>query len=509
MSGSDPLLVGLDVGTTNIKAIVFDLHGRVAAEASARTPTHHPRPGWAFYRPDELWDQTLATLRQAVARTPDPRRIVSVAVASIGETGFPLDEAGNALYDGLAWFDNRTEPQAGQIEATVGADAAFGITGLPVSSIFGLCKMLWLKQNEPDVYARARTWLNTADYIAYRLCRVPATDRSLASRTLALNLDRLAWDEDLIRAVEVDPALFAPLTPSGTPLGPLDADVAAAAGLPASVTVAVGGHDHIVGAMALGINQPGTLLDSMGTAEALFMPLSRPVTDPAAGRQGYEMGAHVSGGYYAIPSYRTAGACIEWFRDTCASQIDFATLDAEAITVGPGAAGVRFLPHLRLPHSPHNDPKSRGAFIGLSTDVTRGALYRAVLEGLVFEMRATLDPLFAYDGVPPIQQIYAIGGVTRNRLLMQIKATLMEQSIYVAELADATALGAALLGGVGAGVYRDIADAAAHVDAPVTSVEPIAAWSELYAGIYRDVYQPLCAALQPINHANYPYKYRE
>ncbi len=506
---TDPLLIGLDVGTTNIKAIVVNVDGQVVAGASVRTPTHHPRPGWAYYRPDELWSRTLDALSQAVSQLAHPDRIAGIAVASIGETGFPLDEAGNALYDGLAWFDNRTEPQAREIEEKVGADAVFASTGLPVSPIFSLCKMRWLQQHEPDIYARTRLWLNTADYIAYRLCRVPTTDYSLASRMLALHLDTLQWDAGLIGTVGLDPALFAPLAVGGTPLGEIDPAIAVGTGLPKTVTVAAGGHDHIVGAMALGITRPGTLLDSIGTAEALLMPLERPVTDPAAGRQGYEMGAHVSGGYYAIPSFRTAGVCIEWFRDTCTNKADFGVLDAEAAAVGPGASGVRFLPHLRLPHSPHLDPKSRGAFVGLSTDVTRGALYRAVLEGLAFEMRATLDPLLDYAGVTRLDSISAIGGTTRNRLLMEMRATLMDQTIYVAELADATALGAALLGGIGAGVYQDVADAVAHVTVQATPVEPVVEWADLYSDLYRDVYQPLFHALQPINHANYPYKYPE
>ncbi len=507
MPHDNPLLIGLDVGTTNIKAIVFNTTGEVIAGASVKTPTHHPRPGWAFYRPNELWAQTLDALRQAVAETPAPDRIVSIAIASIGETGFPLDSHGEAIYDGLAWFDIRTEPQAQQIAELVNADIVFSSTGLPTTAIFSLCKMLWLKQNEPEVYGRTVCWLNTADYIAYRLSGVPATDYSLASRMLALNLNDLVWDDELIRTAGLDPDHFAPLVAAGTRLGKINGELARAIGLPESVAIAAGGHDHICGAMALGINQPGTLLDSIGTAESLFMPLARPVTDPQAGRQGYEMGAHVSGGYYAMPSFRTSGVCIEWFREACTENASFAVLDAEALQAGPGAAGVRFLPHLRLPHSPQNDPQSRGAFVGLSTDVGRGALYRAILEGLAFEMRATLDPLLDYAGVERLTTIAATGGVTRNRLLMEIKATLMGQTIEVAELADGTALGAALLGGIGAGVFRDVADAAAHVDAQSTTVEPVAEWADLYAGIYRDVFRPLCDALLPINHANYPYKY--
>ena len=503
-----PLLLGLDVGTTNIKAVAFDLRGRIVAQASVKTPTHYPQPGRAYYKPAELWAGVVEATRGAVTQLNDPQRIVSMAVASIGETGFPLDAHGECTYDALAWFDDRSEPQARRIEALIGRDRLFATTGLGPGSIFGLPKLLWFQENEPDAFARTVTWLNTADYVAYRLCGVPATDYSLASRTQALNLNALRWDETLIREVGLSPELFAPLTPSGTALGSMSPDVAAAMGLPNHVTVAVGGHDHICGAMALGVTEPGTLLDSIGTAEGVLLPLERPITDPVMGHQGYEFGAHVSGGYYGWPAIRTAGACIDWFRSVCADDADYATLAAEAEAAPPGASGVRFQPHLRLPHSPSNDAKSRGAFIGLSTDVTRGAMFRAVLEGLAFETRAALEPLLAHAGIDELSRIYAIGGGTRSRLLMAIKATVLNHTIHIAGVEEATALGAALLGGIGAGVFDHVADAISGLQRKLTPVEPLAGEVQLYDAIYREVYREMYPALRALDHANYGFKYK-
>jgi xylulokinase len=504
---SSPILLGLDVGTTNIKAVAFDPRGRIVAHASVKTPTHYPRPGRAYYKPTEIWASVVQVVRAMTADLTDPDAIVSMAVASIGETGFPLDERVECIYDALAWFDDRTEPQANQIEAIVGRDRLFATTGLGSSAIFTLPKLLWLKQNEPDVYARTVTWLNTADYIAFRLCGFPATDYSLASRTQALDLRALRWDEALIREVGLSSDLFAPLAPGGTLLGRVSPDIAASIGLPDHVTVAVGGHDHICGAMALGVTEPGTLLDSIGTAEGVLLPLERPITDPVIGHQGYEFGAHVSGGYYGMPAIRTAGVCIDWFRSVCAGDADYATLAAEAEATPPGASGVRFQPHLRLPHSPSNDPQSRGAFIGLSTDVTRGAMFRAVLEGLAFEARAALEPLLVYAGIDELSRIYAIGGGARSRLLMEIKATVLNRTIHIAGVEEAAALGAAILGGVGAGVFADVTDALSGLQRKLTPVEPLAGEVALYDAIYRQVYLEMYPALRELDHANYGFKY--
>lgn len=497
---SEPLLVGIDIGTTNIKAIVFDRRGRIAAEASATTPTHIPRPGWAFYRPDELWECTAAALRRAVAGVDEPRRIEGVAVASIGETGFPIDAQGAAVYDGIAWYDKRTEPQARLLSESVGHARLFASSGLSLQPIFGLCKILWLRDNEPEVYGRAVRWLNTADYIAFRLCGVAATDYSLASRTLALDLRARRWDEALLAEVGVKPGLMAPLVQSGAALGPVLAGVAAQTGLPPTALVAAGGHDHVCGALAVDVVEPGAVLNSVGTAEALFVAVDEPLADPEMGVQGYTQGAHVTGGYYALGGLYTSGACAAWFAQASGGA-DLAALTAEAEQAPPGSMGVLFLPTLRLANPPYDDPLARGAFAGLSTDVTRGALFRAVLEGLEYEMRSSLEPLLRHAGVQQVRRFVAIGGGTRSRLRTQIKASVLNRPVQVAGVDEATALGAALLGGLAAGVYHNTADALAQLEYSVAETAPDPAQAALYEEVYQQSYRRLYPALRDLHHA--------
>ncbi|MBA3793060.1 MAG: carbohydrate kinase [Rubrobacter sp.] len=496
---TEPLLIGADIGTTNIKVVAFGPDGRIVARASTPTPTHYPKPGCAYHDPEELWRSFVTALRKVTQQLYDTNRVASIAIASFAEAAVPLDAHGRPTNDVIAWFDNRTQPQAEWLDRLVGKDRLFGLTGLSLQPIFGLCKLLWLRENEPEAFSRTSTWLNVADYIAFRLSGVCATDYSLASRTLALDLSRLRWADELLQEVDVPSGLFAPLRPSGSPLGPVKPEVAAETGLPKSTRVAVGGHDHVCGALAVGVIEPGMMLDSLGTTEALFLPLERPLTDPEVGRQGYTQGAHVAGGYYVLGGQYTFGASIEWFRDALGSESGYETLIAEAEKVPAGSLGVLFLPHLRLSNPPYDDPRSRGAFVGLSTDTKRGTLFRAVLEGLAFESRASLEPLLDHSNVVEPKSIYAIGGVTQNRLLMNIKATVLGQPVTVFDAGEATSLGAAILGGVGAGIYADIPSARKEMHHTTTAVDPVADQVALYEALFSQVYQQVYPALRTLH----------
>jgi xylulokinase len=499
-SAAEPLLLGLDVGSTNIKAALFDRTGRSRAIAVRSTVTHVPRPGWAYYEPAEIWELTAGAIREVLVGLPPDqvRAIVGVAAASMGESGVPLDAHGEPTSSAIAWFDTRTRVQTDRLEAGIGHDALFAVSGLALKPIWSLCKLLWLRDHEPDAYRRTGRWLHVADYVAYRLCGAVATDHSLASRTLAYDIRARRWSESLLTQVEVPLELWAPLVESGTALGRVTPQAAAETGLPTSAIVAAGGHDHLVGALAAGVVQPGRLLNSLGTAEAQILPLTRPIMDPRLGEDGYTQGAHVVPGLaYVLGGQHTAGAALDWARDILGA--DHATLQGEANAAPPGSGGVAFLPDLRLASPPAADHRARGAWVGLTTDARRGALYRAVLEGLAFGSRTCLAGLLDHAGVPMPDEVTAIGGGTRNELLMRIKAATLNRPFVVAGVAEATALGAAVLGGIGAGVYRDAADAIGTLRIARTRVEPAVDVVARYDELYEAVYRHLAPTLQPIH----------
>ncbi len=497
---AEPLLLGIDIGTTNIKTILFDPTGATVAHASVRTPTHYPRPNWAYFDPEETWNAVVQGLRTVTSQV-DATRIAGMAVASYGETGVPLDEHGQPLYEAIAWFDGRTAPQAAWLETQIGQEALFAITGSAIQPIFTLCKLLWLRDNEPTILPRTRHWLNMADYIAYRLCGVPATDLSLASRMLCLDLGKRQWATDLINAVGINPTILAPLQQSGTPLGPVLPAVARATGLPTSAMVAVGGHDHIVGALALGVTKVGDMLDSIGTAEAIMLPMDEPVRDVNFGRQGYSQGIHAAGHYYALGGLYTAGVCIDWFRENFANGADYGALIAAANEVTAGSLGAFFIPHLRLANSPNVDPLARGAFIGLHTDMKQATLFRAILEGLSYEIRFSLEPVLRYMKLSQVGKVYVAGGGAHNDLYTRIKASILNHPLTVVSAKESTALGAAVLGGIGAGVYADIPTALAQLRYEQETEMPVAAEAAFYERAFREVYEQVYAALRPLHHA--------
>lgn len=502
MSGA--ALLGIDIGSTNLKVMAFDPEGRPLAERSAPTPVQHPRPGWSDYNPEALWQTALRLLGETVAALEPGRVPAGVAVASIGESGVPLDAAGEPTHPSIAWFDTRTRPEAEWLLEHLGQDRIYESAGLPPEPIYSLCKLLWLKRHAPEAWQRTTAWLHVADYIAWRLCGERATDFTLASRTLALHLRSLRWADDVLEAAGVSPGLLAPLAASGTALGRVRPEVCAASGLPPETVVGVGGHDHALGAIAAGAMEPGVMLDSMGTAEAAFLPLEAPVPEAALGRAGYSQGALGLGErrrYYILHGIYTSGACIEWFLDSVGEREGHAELIRQAEQVPPGSRGACFLPHLRLAGAPNRDARARGAFVGLTTEHDRPTLYRALLEGLAFEYRHTVDPLQAYASIPALQRILAIGGNSRNGLLVRTKATVMHQPIDVVHMAESTCLGAAVCGGLAAGIYGTPEEAVAGLQREHTRFEPEADWSAVLDARYERVYKHLYGTLRPLSHA--------
>jgi len=497
-----PLLIGIDIGTTSLKAAAYDQFGHPVARSQVRTPTYYPHPGWAYYQPDEIWNLVASLLREVIAAIETHYEIAGLAIASMAEAGVPLDKEGGWVYPIISWFDKRTQEQVEWWQAEVGPDRVFSITGLPLMPIWSLNKIMWLRSHEPSAYERMTTWLNMADYVTFKLSGVQATDYSLACRTMALDLETMSWSEDLIRLAGVRPELFPRLVSSGELLGYVTEQASKVTGLPAGTPVVSGGHDHLCGALAAGVIQAGDLLDSMGTSEALLMPLDRPVLQPEIGRAGYAQGAHVvSNCYYIMGGLYTSGASVDWFMEQIlpSDNRSYDALLTLAAQAPPGSLGVFFVPHLRLGSPPHYDPKARGAFIGLSTDVNRSSLARALFEGLAYEAFLSMTTM-AEMVKTPIERIVLIGGGTRNNLLLEIKATVADRALQVVEVEEATTLGAALLAGIGIGLYRDAADAQMCLRHNQRLIQPDPALVSFYRNQYRTVYMCIYETLRPLHH---------
>jgi xylulokinase len=500
-------LVGIDLGTQSIRALLADTAGRAVACVGRPTPTITLGPGQAEYDPAALWRTVLDLLRELARAVPDGGEVLGIACASMGEACVLMDAEGQPLAPAITWFDRRTETIAAGLEQSLGNERAFRIAGIPIDPTVTLPKLLWHRQTDPQSFGRVRRVLNLADWVAFRLSGEAATDPSLASRTLCLDMGARDWSAEILAIAGLDRALLPPIVPSGTCLGPVRDAVLAETGLPGRPVVGVGGHDHVCGGFAAGATRPGVLLDSMGTAEALFQTVAHPVLTEANRHLGFWqgiVGLH-RGFAYLGAGINSSGGTLEWFRHLLggAAQAEPArdALIAEAAATPPGARGTAFLPHLAYGTPPYADRASRGAFLGLTTGTNRGALFRAVLEGLALEARLAVEAMTAQPGAGRPDEIRVIGGNTRNTLFMRLKAAAYGRALTVIDEPEATALGAALLGGLAAQVWPDIDAAQFAIAQPRHVIEPEAAWVTLYDDLFESVHRRFYATVAPLSHA--------
>ncbi|MEQ8967471.1 MAG: FGGY family carbohydrate kinase [Azospirillaceae bacterium] len=497
-----PLVVGIDLGTGSVRALVFDPTGACLATAGRPTPMVTVGPGAAEFEPEALWRATAGAIAEAVGQIDRPGRIRAVAAASFAESGICLDGAGRAIGVSQAWYDKRPAAQNAMLRARFGEPALALKSGMRLEPVPGVSKLLWLRDERRDVFDLTTRWLNVADFVAYRLSGEIATDFSLAGRMMALDLAAGTYNRDLLDALGLPVDLLPPLADNGDLLGPVTAEAAAATGLPGDCMVVVGGHDHVLGALASGALKPAAGLDSMGTAEALLRPIDRPITDERVVTWGFEQGRLSIAGL-AIPFVMgglvTSSAAIEWFRQTVAAGADYDTLIAGAREAAPGCGGTVFVPHLRFGSPPDVGADAAGAFLGLSTDTDPSTLFRAVLEGLACDLRKIDEHITALaetaGGRTP-DRLMVTGGAARNDLLLAIKAAVYARPLEVIEMPESTSQGAALLACLGARLHDGLDAAIEAFRPPSRTVAPDPALVETYDRLYRTRYRPAVDALR-------------
>lgn len=473
-------IVGLDVGTTNIKAAAYDLSGNLFAFAARKTVTHHPRPEWSEYDPEEIWGSVASCLREISAKT-GAGNIKAIGVASMAEAGVPLNRRGKPVHPVIAWFDLRSEyladeladrldaggpqkPPAGQkAEDSVrrGKETLYSITGQFVSGKFGISKILWIARNHPEAFESVSKWLSVSDYILYRLSGEYATDYSLASRTAAFDITGLEWSRRILEAAGLSKDIMPGAYPGGTVIGHTSRVCCGETGINRGVPVVTGGHDHACAAVAMSIFEPGVLLDSMGTAEATIAAVERPVLTKEAYESGICVYPHCGKRLYrAITSIQACGALVEWFIAKFGNGFGKGAMTASADVyehffalaqkAGSDAAGIYFIPYLR---GLMEQPSARGAFIGVRDRHGAGDFAHALIEGAAFELKRriqTCEKLFGGDyGIVRI-----VGGAARSEYWMELKTNVLGKVVQVPENNEATCCGAALLGGMGAGLVE-------------------------------------------------------
>lgn len=494
-----PFLIGIDVGTQSVRALAFDVAGNQVAQARRATPEICTAAGRREYDPEALFAAATDCLGE-VAAALKGQPVAGIAVASIGESCVLVDEAGRALAPSIVWHDARSEEAAQRLRQAVGVERVFEITGLQIDKIFTLCKLMWMREHWSDAARRTHKILMIADWIAYRLCGGMATDISLASRTLYLDLRARRWSDELLAHAGFDSSHLPPLTASGTALGPVHPEILAATGLAGRPVVGVGAHDHVSGGMAVGMSGQGTMVDSIGTAEALLLATAQSSYDPTVSKLNLFQGAFEAHRslFYLGCSVAYAGGTMEWFRGVLGHP-PHADLIAEGEKAAPGSEGILFMPHMVGTNSSDPEHPVRGAFIGLTNNTSRGVLYRAVLEGLAMRASFVVDAFARLSGVPAPDRIRLISGGARNPLLVAIKAAAFGRPVTVVDALEATAQGAAMLGGVAAGLWPDIDAAPAALNRREHMVEPDANLVGLYQSMRRSGFDQLQSILWPVD----------
>lgn len=515
-AGAARTLVGVDVGSTHIKAVLAAPGSGVLHVARRATDTHLVRGGGAYHRPAEVLAAVTSAIAECVASAGMDHRPEGIGITSVGESGVPIDRRSRPVGDMLAWHDPRPDRQAAWLERQVGAMPLFARTGLRPEPKYTLPKLLWLREQKPADFTRLRHWAGAAELVALDLTGELATNASLACRTLAFDVTARTWDVELLGLASLGPDVMPEVLSLGTATGGLTAAAAARLGLPSGTPVAIAGHDHLVAALGAGVTGPGDALDSMGSAEATLLVTVRPALTDETRRCGFSTGCHaVDGLFYVIGGLQSSGALIEWFIETflgpassagvagkaraggrsgASGRAEMAEVDRYARFVelleraGPGPVEPMVRPYLRGRTAPHRDPSASLEFEGLRETHTLVDLAAAVVDGASYHVRWMLDELARISGTR-LDRVRLTGGGARNRRWVVAKAALGPGRLEVVRTEEAAALGAALVAGVACGAYASVEAALADAS-PFDRVTAPASVRARYDAAYLDRWLP-------------------
>jgi xylulokinase len=485
--------LGIDISTTGSKALLVDECGQIAAVASSPHTLQTSRPLWSEQDPGEWWEAASKAIRQVLEKA----NIHGKAVTAIGLTGqmhglVLLDKAGNVLRPAILWNDQRTQAQCDEIHHRIGKEKFIQTTGNLALTGFTAPKILWVKENEAEVYARVRHVLLPKDYVRYKLTHGYALDKADGAGTALFNLKARNWSVELLQALEIDPS-WMPLTFEGPEFtGQVTAEAAAATGLMSGTPVAAGGGDQAAQAVGVGAVKPGVVALTVGTSGVVFATTPSALIEPEGRLHAF---CHaVPGMWHFMGVMLSAAGSLQWYRDTLAPGIGFDDLLHEAELAPAGSEGLQFLPYLSGERTPYADPLARGAWIGLTLRHGRRHLTRAVLEGVSFGLKDSFT-LIKNAGLGEIRQVRASGGGVKSSLWRQILASVLETELVTVKTTEGAAFGAAMLAGVGAGAWEDVSaacDAVVRID---SSTLPDPAQVEAYRKAY-PLYNQLYPALK-------------
>ena len=488
------VFLGIDVSTTATKALLTDAAGRVVAVAASEYPYDTPRPLWSEQDPALWWTGATAAIRAVLAQAG----LTGADVAAVGLTGqmhglVLLDEHGQVLRPSILWNDQRTGAQCDDIRARVGKERLIQLTGNDALTGFTAPKILWVRENEPEVYARVRHVLLPKDYVRLRLSGEYAMDVADGAGTLLVDVRQRNWSADVLAALDIPRAWLPPLFEGPQVTGQVTAEAAAASGLKAGTPIVAGGGDQSAQGVGVGAVRAGIVALTLGTSGVVFAASPMPVIEPEGRLHAF---CHaVPGRWHMMGVMLSAAGSLRWHRDTFAPGQSFDALVAPAAEVPAGCEGLLFLPYLTGERTPHPDPLARGAFVGLTVRHALPHLTRAVLEGVACGLRDSFE-LMKAAGLPPVEQVRVSGGGARSALWRQILADVLNVRLVTVNTTEGAAYGAALLAGVAAGAWPSVDAACEACITETGEVLPQPETAAAYQAVYQH-YRGLYPALKP------------
>ena len=451
------IFLGIDVGTGGSRAVLIDTNGSLIASATVEhAPFASPEIGWAEQNPEDWRRASFEAIRQVLAQ----ENVRAEDIKAVGLSGQMhgavfLDENDEVLRPSIIWCDQRTEKQCRELTETVGVERLIELVSNPALTNFTLTKMLWLRENEPETWQRTRTVLLPKDYLRFCLTGDKATDVSDASGTLLLDVKNRKWSAEMLAAVAMNESLLPKLYESTEITGVISKECAAETGLSQGTPIVAGAGDNAAGAVGMGIARVGAVSATIGTSGVVFAVTDKPSID---------LKGRIHTFCHAIPNRwhvtgvtQAAGLSFRWFRDNFAAGESYDELAAEASKISVGADGLLWTPYLMGERTPHIDPYARASLIGLTASHTKAHVVRAILEGVAFSLRDSIEIFKELD--IPIETIRLGGGGARSALWRQIQADVYNQTVEIVASDEGAAYGAALLAGVGAGAWQTVDEA--------------------------------------------------
>ncbi len=501
-------LLGIDIGTSGTKTVLFDTEGGVAASKTIEYPMQQPQNGWAEQNPNDWWNAVCGGIRAVLEKSgADAKAIRGIGLSGQMHSLVMLDENNQVLRPAILWCDQRTAAECEEIYQRVGKERYIEITANPALTGFTAGKILWVRNHEPEIYAKCRHILLAKDYIRLRLCGVYATEVSDASGMGLLDVPHRCWSQEVLEKLEIAPELLAKVYESPEVTGTITPEAAEQTGLAAGTPVVGGAGDNAAAAVGTGVVEDGKAFATIGTSGVVFAHTSKLSVDPKG--RVHTFCCAVPGAWHVMGVTLAAGQSLKWYRDQfcgvdCQQAAEqgvdpYFLLDKEAEKVPIGSNRLIYLPYLMGERTPHLDPDCRGAFIGLSGMHTRYDLLRAVMEGVTFSLRDCAEILKEMQVRPT--QILACGGGGTSPLWRQMLADVLGCEVATTVSKEGPALGVAILAGVGAGVYASVEEGCRKligVNAPQAPIAENMDKYEAFYAIYRALYPALKAQYQAL-----------